>query len=196
MKRDRVRHERGATVWTTPKVDEQRVEEGGKGKKGSPHGLEGRSVELTSCVETQEDDLGRPGSQIFAQGNSGLLSWCFFSQLSISVASKLSLGQILPQPNAPTAVSLLEFGPLTRSCPSLPTFTPTMPPKDSRFATLHTDPRFRRTKEKALKVELDDRFKSVLDEGGVFAKEKGPGKKGELDSFLLASVVSILSGPT
>ena len=54
-----------------------------------------------------------------------------------------------------------------------------MPPKDSRFATLHTDPRFRRTKEKALKVELDDRFKTVLDEGGVFAKETGPAKKGE-----------------
>lgn len=54
-----------------------------------------------------------------------------------------------------------------------------MAPKDSRFAGLSTDPRFRKTKQKALKVELDDRFKSVLDEGGVFAKEKGPGKKGE-----------------
>jgi galactose-1-phosphate uridylyltransferase len=57
-----------------------------------------------------------------------------------------------------------------------------MPPKnnkgkDARFATLQTDPRFRKTKAKQLKVEVDDRFKAVLDEGGVFAKEAS-GSKG------------------
>ena len=33
-----------------------------------------------------------------------------------------------------------------------------------------------------LKVELDDRFKSVLDEGGVFAKDAGRDKKGAVSS--------------
>lgn len=50
--------------------------------------------------------------------------------------------------------------------------------KDTRFASLKTDPRFRRPKAQKLKVELDDRFKSVLDEGGVFAKDAAKDKKG------------------
>lgn len=34
--------------------------------------------------------------------------------------------------------------------------------KDTRFARLQTDPRFRRPKQKALKVEIDERFKDAL----------------------------------
>lgn len=49
---------------------------------------------------------------------------------------------------------------------------------DKRFASLKSDPRFRKQKADKFKVEIDDRFKSVLDEGGVFAKERGPGAKG------------------
>ncbi|ODN79732.1 hypothetical protein L202_03650 [Cryptococcus amylolentus CBS 6039] len=45
---------------------------------------------------------------------------------------------------------------------------------DPRFASLKTDPRFRRSKQKNLKVEIDERFKDVLESeefGG-----KGPGR--------------------
>ena len=48
--------------------------------------------------------------------------------------------------------------------------------KDARFASLSSDPRFRKTKAKQLKVEVDDRFKAVLDQGGVFAKDAAGGK--------------------
>lgn len=49
---------------------------------------------------------------------------------------------------------------------------------DSRFARLQTDPRFRRPKQKNVKVEIDDRFKDVLqsEEFGGKAKGKGKGK--------------------
>lgn len=51
-----------------------------------------------------------------------------------------------------------------------------MAPKEGRFASVKTDPRFRKTKASKHKVQLDDRFKSVLDEGGVFAADnkRGP----------------------
>lgn len=42
---------------------------------------------------------------------------------------------------------------------------------DARFARLATDPRFRRPKQKAVKAEIDERFKDVLTE--EFGKEKG-----------------------
>ncbi|ORX36813.1 hypothetical protein BD324DRAFT_627244 [Kockovaella imperatae] len=54
-----------------------------------------------------------------------------------------------------------------------------MPSNDPRFSRLHTDPRFRRPKQKALKVEIDDRFKDVLQSeefGGRGSKSKGKGK--------------------
>jgi len=44
---------------------------------------------------------------------------------------------------------------------------------DARFARLTTDPRFRRPKQKAVKAEIDERFKDVLSED--FGKEKGKG---------------------
>lgn len=47
------------------------------------------------------------------------------------------------------------------------------PTTDERFKRLHTDPRFRRPKQKAVKAEIDDRFKDVLSED--FGKEKGKG---------------------
>lgn len=51
-----------------------------------------------------------------------------------------------------------------------------MAPKEGRFSSVKTDPRFRKTKASKHKVQLDDRFKSVLDEGGVFAADnkRGP----------------------
>jgi len=42
---------------------------------------------------------------------------------------------------------------------------------DPRFARLKTDPRFRRIKKAQHKVVIDDRFKSVLDQGKK--KDKG-----------------------
>lgn len=47
---------------------------------------------------------------------------------------------------------------------------------DPRFARLQTDPRFRRPKQKALKVELDERFKDVLESEEFGAKGTGKGK--------------------
>ncbi|BEJ17779.1 hypothetical protein CspHIS471_0700470 [Cutaneotrichosporon sp. HIS471] len=46
--------------------------------------------------------------------------------------------------------------------------------KDARFARLQTDPRFRRPKQKALKAEIDERFKDALsaDFGKVASKAK------------------------
>jgi hypothetical protein len=41
---------------------------------------------------------------------------------------------------------------------------------DSRFSRLETDPRFRRPKQKKLKVEIDDRFKEII-QGDDFAQE-------------------------
>lgn len=56
-----------------------------------------------------------------------------------------------------------------------------MSPKttDSRFARLQTDPRFRRPKQKNVKVEIDDRFKDVLQSEEFGGKGKGKGKAGE-----------------
>jgi hypothetical protein len=44
---------------------------------------------------------------------------------------------------------------------------------DARFARLKTDPRFRRPRKKESKVVVDDRFKSIFDDG----KKKKKGKK-------------------
>jgi hypothetical protein len=57
------------------------------------------------------------------------------------------------------------------------------PTADVRFARLQTDPRFRRPKQKTLKVEIDERFRDVLESeefGGGGGKGKGKGKAGEL----------------
>jgi hypothetical protein len=58
-----------------------------------------------------------------------------------------------------------------------------MAPKtnDARFARLQTDPRFRRPNKKTTTVEIDDRFKDVLEseEFGGKGKGKGKGKAGE-----------------
>lgn len=76
-----------------------------------------------------------------------------------------------------------------------------MPPKttDTRFARLQTDPRFRRPKQKNVKVEIDDRFKDVLqsEEFGGKGKGKGKGKAGEggelgCTDMLIHSVVLIV----
>ncbi|OCF74789.1 hypothetical protein I204_05171 [Kwoniella mangroviensis CBS 8886] len=47
---------------------------------------------------------------------------------------------------------------------------------DPRFARLKTDPRFRRPKQKNLKVEIDERFKDVLESEEFGGKGKGKGK--------------------
>lgn len=47
---------------------------------------------------------------------------------------------------------------------------------DERFARLKTDPRFRRPKQKQLKVEIDSRFKDVLESEEFGGKGKGKGK--------------------
>ncbi|WVQ82232.1 hypothetical protein IAT38_004360 [Cryptococcus sp. DSM 104549] len=51
---------------------------------------------------------------------------------------------------------------------------------DPRFASAKTDPRFRRPKQKNLKVEIDERFRDVLEseEFGGSGKGKGKGKAG------------------
>ncbi|WWD17434.1 hypothetical protein CI109_101875 [Kwoniella shandongensis] len=47
---------------------------------------------------------------------------------------------------------------------------------DPRFARLKTDPRFRRPKQKNLKVEIDERFRDVLESEEFGGKGKGKGK--------------------
>ncbi|WWC89469.1 uncharacterized protein L201_004393 [Kwoniella dendrophila CBS 6074] len=47
---------------------------------------------------------------------------------------------------------------------------------DTRFERLKTDPRFRRPKQKNLKVEIDERFKDVLESEEFGGKGKGKGK--------------------
>lgn len=47
---------------------------------------------------------------------------------------------------------------------------------DPRFARLTTDPRFRRPKQKQLKVQLDERFKEVLESEEFGGAGKGKGK--------------------
>jgi hypothetical protein len=54
------------------------------------------------------------------------------------------------------------------------------PTADPRFARLQTDPRFRRAKQKSLKVEIDDRFRDVLESEEFGGKGKGKGK-GKVD---------------
>ncbi|KAI0094824.1 hypothetical protein BDY19DRAFT_901921 [Irpex rosettiformis] len=54
---------------------------------------------------------------------------------------------------------------------------------DPRFAKLKTDPRFRRIRKKEAKVVLDDRFKSILDEGDGKRKKKGGKGKGRVDKY-------------
>ena len=43
---------------------------------------------------------------------------------------------------------------------------------DPRFARLKNDPRFRRIKKKEAKVAVDERFKSIFDEGKGKKKDK------------------------
>lgn len=47
---------------------------------------------------------------------------------------------------------------------------------EDRFARLKTDPRLRRPKQKQLKVELDERFRDVLESEEFGGKGKGKGK--------------------
>ena len=47
---------------------------------------------------------------------------------------------------------------------------------DARFARLETDPRFRRPKQKNLKVEIDERFRDVLESEEFGGKGKGKGQ--------------------
>ena len=54
---------------------------------------------------------------------------------------------------------------------------------DPRFARLKTDPRFRRIRKKEAKVVVDERFKSIFDEG----KGKKKDKKGKGMSMSHAS---------
>ncbi|KAK8864269.1 hypothetical protein IAR55_001515 [Kwoniella newhampshirensis] len=49
---------------------------------------------------------------------------------------------------------------------------------DPRFARLKTDPRFRRPKQKNLKVEIDERFRDVLESEEFGGKGKGGGSAG------------------
>ena len=49
------------------------------------------------------------------------------------------------------------------------------PKQDERFARLQTDPRFRRPKQKNLKVEIDERFKDVLQGEEFSGRGKGKG---------------------
>jgi hypothetical protein len=51
-------------------------------------------------------------------------------------------------------------------------------PADPRFARLQTDPRFRKPKQKNLKVEIDERFRDVLESEEFGGKGKGKGKAG------------------
>jgi hypothetical protein len=51
---------------------------------------------------------------------------------------------------------------------------------EDRFARLKTDPRFRRPKQKQLKVEIDSRFKDVLESEEFGGKGKGKASDGEL----------------
>lgn len=48
--------------------------------------------------------------------------------------------------------------------------------QDPRFAGLKTDPRFRRPKQKQLKVEIDERFRDVLESEEFGGKGTGKGK--------------------
>ena len=43
---------------------------------------------------------------------------------------------------------------------------------DPRFARFKTDPRFRRIRKKEAKVVVDERFKSIFDEGKGKKKDK------------------------
>ncbi|KAL7421722.1 pre-rRNA-processing protein esf1 [Cryptotrichosporon argae] len=60
------------------------------------------------------------------------------------------------------------------------------PPSDARFARLETDPRFRRPKQKALKVEIDERFRDVL-EGDDFGGKAGTARVDKRGRKLAAS---------
>jgi hypothetical protein len=53
-----------------------------------------------------------------------------------------------------------------------------MAPKttDARFTRLQTDPRFRRPNKKTTIVEIDERFKDVLESEEFGGKGKGKGK--------------------
>jgi hypothetical protein len=69
-----------------------------------------------------------------------------------------------------------------------------MAPTDARFARLQTDPRFRKPKQKNLKVEIDERFRDVLESeefGGGGAQPKAAGKgKGRAGASILPLIYS------
>lgn len=46
---------------------------------------------------------------------------------------------------------------------------------DPRFARLRTDPRFRKPKKSTTKVVVDERFKSIFDDGEKGKKSKSAG---------------------
>lgn len=61
---------------------------------------------------------------------------------------------------------------------------------DPRFAGVATDPRFRRPKQKNVKVEIDERFRQVLESDEFGGEGIATGKKGKR---LGGSLVVILS---
>ena len=68
-------------------------------------------------------------------------------------------------------------------------FFPHQMPLDPRFARLQTDPRFRRPKQRNLKVEIDERFRGILEsEEFVGSSKKREGK----DSRLIAHLSRII----
>ena len=68
-----------------------------------------------------------------------------------------------------------------------------MAPKtnDARFARLQTDPRFRRPNKKTTTVEIDDRFKDVLESEEFGGKGNGKGKGKASDGGKLSDLRSL-----
>jgi hypothetical protein len=66
---------------------------------------------------------------------------------------------------------------------------------DPRFAGVATDPRFRRPKQKNVKVEIDERFRQVLESDEFGGQGIATGKKGKrlgTSSSILKSAASYL----
>jgi hypothetical protein len=62
---------------------------------------------------------------------------------------------------------------------------------DPRFAGVATDPRFRRPKQKAVKVEIDARFKEVLESNEFGGPGSASGKKGKRLGKANSTVVNV-----